>query len=140
MVYTFSASKNSGGLSLDSCPGRWRPGKEWAVLRAPSVFLTTVRNCVGDEGRSLSSTIMVVIAETSGHDPVRHGRERRASSDWVDLQRAAETLSGQESNSGRDGLLPGQARQLQLMRLGARDRFLIAGVGVTHDPGRRVVP
>jgi hypothetical protein len=53
-----------------------------------------MRNCTGDEGRSFefdnqvlisshrkllwSKAMVVNVAEKSGHDPVRHGRERRA--------------------------------------------------------------
>jgi hypothetical protein len=63
-------------------------------VTSTSVLLTTVRNYTGGEGRSfefdnqvlisshrklLWSKVMVVnVAEKSGHEPVRHGRERRA--------------------------------------------------------------
>jgi hypothetical protein len=63
------------------------------VSRASSVH-TVMRNYTGDEGRSFefdnqvlisshrkllwSKAMVVNVAEKSGHDPVRHGRERRA--------------------------------------------------------------
>jgi len=84
-----------GSLSPDSR----RSGREAVtaelgpVSRASSVH-TVMRNYTGDEGRSFefdnqvlisshrkllwSKAMVVNVAEKSGHDPVRHGRERRA--------------------------------------------------------------
>ena len=74
-------------------PGVKFPGPTRLVSRVTPVQ-TAVRNCTRDEGgpfefgnqvlisshrKLLSSKAMVVnVAETSGHDPGRHGRERRA--------------------------------------------------------------
>ena len=70
------------------------PMTEKGLVSRVSPVQTALRNCTRDEGRSfefgnqvlisshrklLSSKAMVVnVAETSGHDPGRHGRERRA--------------------------------------------------------------
>src|SRR5260370_30715090 len=70
-----------------------KPAESGPVSRASPVH-TVMRNYTGDEGRSFefdnqvlisshpkllwSKALVVNVAEKSGHDPVRHGRERRA--------------------------------------------------------------
>jgi len=67
---------------------------EMGLVSRASPVHTALRNCAVDEGRSFefdnqvlisshrkllwSKAMVVNVAEKSGHDPVRHGRERRA--------------------------------------------------------------
>jgi len=69
-------------------------GQPWALCHEHRSVHTAMRNCTGDEGGSFefdnqvlisshrkllwSKAMVVNVAEKSGHDPVRHGRERRA--------------------------------------------------------------
>jgi len=71
-----------------------REAAESGLVSRASPVHTALRNCTGDEGRSFefdnqvlissrrkllwSKAMVVNVAEKSGHDPVRHGRERRA--------------------------------------------------------------
>src|SRR6266853_4485287 len=79
-------------LSASTAPTS-KSAESGPVSRASSVH-TVMRNYTGDEGRSFefdnqvlisshrkllwSKAMVVNVAEKSGHDPVRHGRERRA--------------------------------------------------------------
>jgi hypothetical protein len=84
-----------GSSTPTSGPARAVPGTDGSCLVSrSSPVQTAMRNCTRDEGgpfefddqvlisshrKLLSSKAMVVsVAETSGHDPGRHGRERRA--------------------------------------------------------------
>src|SRR5712692_2747074 len=84
-----------GSLSPDSCrAGRMSATAELGPVSRASSVHTVMRNYTGDEGRSFefdnqvlisshrkllwSKAMVVNVAEKSGHDPVRHGRERRA--------------------------------------------------------------
>src|SRR5712692_5212642 len=89
------AIPSDGSLSPDSFRARRMllTAESGPVSRASSVH-TVMRNYTGDEGRSFefdnqvlisshrkllwSKAMVVNVAEKSGHDPVRHGRERRA--------------------------------------------------------------
>src|SRR6185437_731589 len=93
LVFTISLKRSTQNLQLStSWAGRLHHLLGF-VSRASPVH-TAMRNCTRDEGgpfgfgnqvpissrrKPLSSKAMVVnVAETPGHDPGRHGRERRA--------------------------------------------------------------
>src|SRR5262249_38008907 len=77
-------------------PATRRPSKchLWVLCHEATPVQTAMRNCTRDEGRPLefgnqvlisshrkllwSKAMLVNVAEKSGHDPVRHGWERRA--------------------------------------------------------------
>ena len=65
-------------------------------------------------------------AGEEGNPAAESGRERELT-----LLQAAASGGGVQS---------AQARQLQPVRFRARNCFIIAGIGVTHDAGRRVIP
>ena len=86
---------NGGNLPPDSCrPRQMAMAAELGPVSRASSVHTVMRNYTGDEGRSFefdnqvlisshrkllwSKAMVVNVAEKSGLDPVRHGRERRA--------------------------------------------------------------
>src|SRR5262249_51229191 len=91
----FSASTLLQGylpkLTVKADEADWQP---WALCHEHRSVHTAMRNCTGDEGRSFefdnqvlisshrkllwSKARVVNVAEKSGHEPDRRGRERRA--------------------------------------------------------------